>query len=55
VTGVSADGEGRNVEEAGLKGVSGGDDTDMVRRGLEWEDRGKDGAGREEVLVGRVL
>jgi len=52
---VGADGEGRDVKESGLKSVSGGDNADVVGRGLEWEDRREDGAGREEGLVGRVL
>ena len=52
---MGTDGERRDVKEAGLEGVGGGDDTGVVGRGLEWEDRREDGAGREEVLVGRVL
>ena len=52
---MGADGDGRDVEETSLEGVSGGDDTGVVRGGLEGENRGEDGAGSEEVLVGGVL
>ena len=52
---MGTDSEGRDVKETGLEGVGGGDDTGVVGRGLEWEDRRKDGAGSEEVLVGGVL
>ena len=53
--GVSTDGEGRDVKEVGLEEVSGGDGAAVVGRDLEWEDRGEDGVGREEFLVGGVL
>ena len=52
---MGTDSERWDVKEAGLEGVGGGDDTSVVGRGLEWEDRRKDGAGSEEVLVGGVL
>ena len=52
---MGADGEGWDVEESGLESVSRGDNADVVGRGLKREDRGKDGAGREEVLVGGVF
>jgi hypothetical protein len=52
---MGTDSEGRDIEKAGLEGVGGGDDTCVVGRGLKWEDRRKDGAGSEEILVGGVL
>jgi hypothetical protein len=37
-SGMGADGEGQDAEEAGLESVGGGDNTDVVRGGLERED-----------------
>jgi hypothetical protein len=37
-SGVGADSEGRDAEEAGLEGVCGGDNADVVRGGFERED-----------------
>ena len=53
--GVSTDGEGRDVKEAGLEEVSGRDGAAVVGRDLKWKDRGEDGVGREEFLVGGVI
>ena len=52
---MGADSEGRDAEKAGLEGVGWSDNTSVVRGGLEGEDRRKNGAGSEEVLVGGVL
>jgi len=52
---MGADREGRDVKEAGLEGVGGGDGSGVVRGGLKREDRGKGGESGKEVLVGWVL
>ena len=52
---MSTDGEGRDVKEAGLEEVGGGDGAAVVGRDFKWEDRGEDGVGCKEFLVGGVF
>jgi hypothetical protein len=54
-SGVGTDSEGRDAEEAGLEGVGGGDDADVVRGGFKRKNRRKSRVGSKEVLVSRVL
>ena len=53
--GVSTDGEGQDVKDAGLEEVSGGDGATVVGWDFKRKDRREDGVGREEFLVGGVL
>ena len=53
--GVGTDGQGRDVKKTGLEEVSGGDGAAVVGWDFKRKDRGEDGVGREEFLVGGVL
>ena len=52
---MSADGEGQDVKEAGLEEIGGGDGAEVVGQDFKREDRGEDGVGCEEFLVGGVF